>query len=154
MNKQILEEVSTAVEAPVVTETVVKEELPIDFFASFISKSWDEIGTLKATIEAVSKDFVNTEKVTEILQNLADAYLICVGQLELLLHKNEYLDAPTKVIEEPKVEEPKEEKVDIQIEEPIIYDEPAFTEDLEVKKEKTGSEPFEYFCDFDDIELD
>jgi hypothetical protein len=72
-----------------------KEALPLDFITSFVSKSWEEIGNIKANIEGIHQAFTGTGKIEEILQNLVDAYLICVGQLELYIDKKDYLDLPS-----------------------------------------------------------
>jgi hypothetical protein len=87
-----------------------KEALPLDFITSFVSKSWEEIGNIKANIEGIHQAFTGTSKIEEILQNLVDAYLICVGQLELYIDKKDYLDLPSlEKINESLKEEVEEE---------------------------------------------
>jgi len=143
MEKQILKEEEITTELP-------KEDLPMDFVTSFVSKSWDEVGVLKASIEAISKDFNNTEKVVSVLQDLADAYLVCIGQLELFLHKNDYLTK--EVIAEPEIAAPIEEPVIVAPEAPIVSEVPVTIETqplTESTEEKADFEPFEYFCDFE-----
>ena len=68
-----------------------KEELPISFLTDFISRGWDQIGQLKETLAAIKGEFTGTKKVEEILQPLLDAYLVCVGQLELHLQNKDYI---------------------------------------------------------------
>ena len=64
-----------------------KEKLPMEFITNFISRGWDEVGALKASIEGLSKDFSGTGDVKKILQDLLDEYLIVIGQLEALLEE-------------------------------------------------------------------
>jgi len=71
--------------------TESKEKLPISFLTDFVSRSWDDVGYLKETIKSISESFSGTKKV-ELLQALVDAYLVCIGQLELHLQQKDYLD--------------------------------------------------------------
>ena len=71
-----------------------KEKLPIDFITQFVSKGWDEVGVLKASKDAIKVTFKETTKVESIIQDLIDAYLVCIGQMELYLDKKDYLDIP------------------------------------------------------------
>lgn len=89
-----------------------QEKLPIDFITQFISKGWDEIGTLKASIDGIKQTFSGTKDVEKILQELVDAYLIAIGQLELHLDKKNYVELP----EQDEIKEALKEDVDIHIE--------------------------------------
>lgn len=71
-----------------------KENLPISFLTDFISKSWEEVGYLKADIEAIKQSFKGTKKVEDLIQNLVDSYLVCIGQLEAYIHDKNYIDYP------------------------------------------------------------
>jgi len=71
-----------------------KEELPVSFLTDFISKGWEEVGYLKATIESIKESYSGTKKVEELIQDLVDAYLVCIGQLELHIHKEKYIEYP------------------------------------------------------------
>jgi len=71
-----------------------KEELPISFLTAFVSKGWDEVGILKEDIEAIKREFKGTKKVEELIQALIDAYLVCIGQMELHLQNNDYIEFP------------------------------------------------------------
>ena len=73
-----------------------KEKLPISFLTDFISRSWDDVGYLKETIKAINSEFSGTKKIEELLQSLVDAYLVCIGQLELHLQQKDYLDTDLK----------------------------------------------------------
>ena len=75
-------------------EQINKEELPITFITSFVSRGWEEVGMLKEQIKALKAEFKNIGKIEEILQGLIDAYLINIGQLELFLHENDYVEVP------------------------------------------------------------
>ena len=73
---------------PVVTE------LPISFITDMISKGWEEVGYLREAGEAIKVDYQGTEKVEQLMQDLMDAYLVFIGQLEAYLHKEDYIEAP------------------------------------------------------------
>ena len=146
-------------------EQIKQEELPITFITSFVSRGWEEVGMLKEQIKALKEEFSgkNIAKIEEILQGLIDAYLINIGQLELFLHENDY-------VEVPEIEEEKEEKVEEPTEENEIEDEVevAAEEEVEVEDEIEAEvepqnvvrqtpgdfEAFEYFVDFDEPEGD
>ena len=72
--------------------TEAKEKLPISFLTDFVSRGWDDVGYLKETINSIKENFSGTKKVEELLQALIDAYLVCIGQLELHLQQKDYLD--------------------------------------------------------------
>ena len=71
-----------------------KEKLPISFLTDFISRGWDDVGYLKETIKSISENFSGTKEIEGLLQDLIDAYLVCIGQLELHLGEKNYLDIP------------------------------------------------------------
>lgn len=71
-----------------------KENLPVAFITSFVSESWEKVGILKEQIEAIKREFKGTAKVESLIQDLVDAYLICIGQLEKHLSDKDYLDIP------------------------------------------------------------
>ena len=64
-----------------------KEKLPIEFITSFISQGWSEFGNLNTTITDFKKNFSESSKLIKILEDLADSYLIAIGQCQLLLEK-------------------------------------------------------------------
>lgn len=133
-------------------EQIRQEELPITFITSFVSRGWEEVGMLKEQIKALKEEFggKGIEKIEEIFQGLIDAYLINIGQLELFLHENDYVEVPE--IEEEKVEEPVEEE---ETEEEVGIDDEV---EVEVEPQKivknvpADFEAFEYFVDFDEPE--
>lgn len=139
-------------------EQIRQEELPITFITSFVSRGWEEVGMLKEQIKALKEEFggKGIEKIEEIFQGLIDAYLINIGQLELFLHENDYVEVPE--IEEEKVEEPVEEEETEEVEE--TEEEVEIDDEVEVEVEPqkvvknvpADFEAFEYFVDFDEPE--
>jgi hypothetical protein len=155
-----------------------KEALPIAFLTDFISKGWEEVGYLKADIEAIREAYKGTKPIEALIQDLIDAYLVCIGQLEAHLHDNKYLDYPeesglngTKLAEELELKiasdriEIKTEKntpVDVNEEEDMIIigiDESATDDEIEPPRQSAATsdteseEAFEYFVDFDEPDL-
>ena len=143
-------------------EQIKQEELPITFITSFVSRGWEEVGMLKEQIKALKEEFggKNITKIEEIFQGLIDAYLINIGQLELFLHENDYVEVPE--IEEEKVEEPVEDAEEIEEVEPVAETEIEVEDEIEVEVEPQkivknvpgDFEAFEYFVDFDEPEGD
>ena len=68
-----------------------KEILPVDFVAGFISKSWDEVANLKTNISGLKQAFSGTKEIEKILEDLLDAYLIAIGQLQQSLEKKDII---------------------------------------------------------------
>ena len=75
-----------------------KENLPIAFLTDFISKGWEEVGYLKADIEAIKEAYKGTKPIEGLIQDLIDAYLVCIGQLEAHIHDNKYLEYPEESV--------------------------------------------------------
>lgn len=73
-------------------ESKEKEDLPITFLTSFVSKGWDEVGILRADTEAIKETYKGTSKIEKIINDLIDSYLIAIGQIEAHLEKKDYLD--------------------------------------------------------------
>lgn len=157
-----------------------KETLPIAFLTDFISKGWEEVGYLKADIEAIKEAYKGTKPIEDLIQDLIDAYLVCIGQLEAHLHDNKYLDYPeesglsgTKLEEELElkvapdqivIKTEKTTPVEINEEEDLIIigvDETATEAEFKapeaapapVETVKPAGEPFEYFVDFDEPDM-
>lgn len=157
-------------------EEAKKEALPIEFITTFVSKGWDEVGSLKANIDGIQETFKDVEQVKNILQDLSDAYLICIGRLEDYLNKKDYVDIPEvdEVKAEETVEDPAEtEEIEFE-EEPIkpievkdTTDEIKFAEEpvkpIEAEEEQDAEleideipedEEDDFDLDFDDAEVD
>lgn len=146
-----------------------KETLPLSFVTSFMSEGWEKVGMLKEQKEAIHSSFSGTQPIEEIIQNLIDAYLICLGQIELYLNKDGTVEIPSE--EELKLKEnivssesfsaSKKEIVETigipsnvnniskaEIEEEKELENSQSKQQLSEDSEKP--EAFEYFCDFDD----
>jgi len=146
------------------------EKLPINVVTDLVSEGWNEVGKLKSEIEAV-KGFAGSKEVSEVLQKLADAYLVCIGQLEAFLSDKKYIKEADEL----------KEDVNIHIEDNEVRIADAFGEEVAIipvdpDKEEAGEnseeeeitapveevapieEPviphdtFEYFVDFDDVD--
>lgn len=139
-----------------------KEPLPLDFITSFVSKGWEEVGNLQASITGINQTFSGTQKVSKYIQDLVDAYLIALGLMEAYIDKKDYLDLPdTEELQEQLTEDleievnPDSEKIVINVkdappEEPIKEN----SEIIEVTPTQTENEPFEFFTSFEDPVLD
>lgn len=154
-----------------------KENLPIAFLTDFISKGWEEVGYLKADIEAIREAYKGTKPIEGLIQDLIDAYLVCIGQLEAHLQDKNYLEYPEdsglsgdKLEEELEIKvsadkvEIKTEKttpVEVNEEDDIITIGVAEPEEkfddsklaMSDEQVKRVTEPFEYFVDFDEPDL-
>ena len=153
-----------------------KETLPIAFLTDFISKGWEEVGYLKADIEAIKEAYKGTKPIEGLIQDLIDAYLVCIGQLEAHLHDNKYLEYPeesglsgTKLDEELElkvapdqivIKTEKTTPVEINEEDDLIIigvDETAPEAEFEAPEAAPAAvdagEPFEYFVDFDEPDM-
>ena len=136
-----------------------REELPITFITSFVSRGWEEVGILKEQIKALKGEFKNIDRIEEILQGLIDAYLVNIGQLELFLQENDYVEVPE--IEEEKVEEPNEETKETEDVEHVTEENNEIEKgEIEIENEpqvkikpiSKDFEAFEYFVDFEEPE--
>lgn len=84
-------------------DTVAKETLPVSFITDMMSKGWDEVGYLREASAAISEHYEETTKIEQLMQELMDAYLVFIGQLELYLHDKEDIVAlATDVVAETK----------------------------------------------------
>jgi hypothetical protein len=153
-----------------------KETLPIAFLTDFISKGWEEVGYLKADIEAIREAYKGTKPIEDLIQDLIDAYLVCIGQLEAHIHDKNYLEYPeesglsgTKLEEElelkistDKIEIKTEKETPVEVnEEDDLITIGIDKESIEAKIDAIEAQPvnkkpmpiedqFEYFCDFDE----
>lgn len=71
-----------------------KDNLPITYLTTLVSRGWEEVGMLREEIEAVKKEFKNTGAIEECVNNLIDAYLICIGTVEGILDNKKYVKFP------------------------------------------------------------
>lgn len=133
----------------ILREETSKEKLPVSFLTDFMSKGWEEVGYLKEAIKAIGTDFSETAKVEEIMQDLIDAYLICIGQIELYLEDKNYVEYPE---DEPKPKLAEPAKTVIEEEPKEIPDTIIKPESMTVGVDNFGTMPAE--GDFDDYKID
>lgn len=152
-------------------ESKEKENLPVTFLTSFVSKGWDEVGILRDEVKAIKETYKGTTKIEKILNDLIDSYLIAIGQIEEHLEKKEYLDylrdglLKESVKEDININNLKLDEIDINPEkeslpEPEIptvkkieVNEPRPTHIVDEKKEMPKAlnmDDIEYFVDFDE----
>lgn len=154
-----------------------KEQLPISFLTDFISKGWEEVGYLKADIEAIRETYKGTKPIEELIQNLVDAYLICIGQLETHISDKKYIEYPEAsglgLNEDLEIKVLSDEAIEVSSDKGIVSyslndeEEPTKVTILADKEEEDSEdgkeeieeepkkpskviEPFEYFVDFDE----
>ena len=155
-----------------------KTNLPITYLTTLVSRGWEEVGILREEMEAVKKEFKNTSAIEECVNNLIDAYLICIGTVEGILDNKKYVKFPeeTSALKEA-VEEIKPEmeaidviknQVDLQVEDDEVALISKDIEDVDADKlvlevsdeereilesEFEDNEDFEYIAD-DEVEKD
>lgn len=114
----------------ILREEATKEKLPVSFLTDFMSKGWEEVGYLKEASAAINRDFSDTAKVEAILQDLIDAYLVCIGQIELYLEDKDYVEYP---------EDDKKSKTD-ESADVVVVDEPKEIPDVAIEPEAVAVE--------------
>lgn len=151
-------------------EAETQESLPVSFVTDMMSKGWDEVGYLREASAAIKETYKDTTKIEELMQDLMDAYLVFIGQLELYLHNEEDIVAPTEesAIDNSKAKEAEEEKpvevvaqneapkpelpeADFDIE-PLKDPEP-FEEPDPMPAPVAEADPFEFFVDFEEPDM-
>lgn len=151
-------------------EAEIQESLPVSFVTDMMSKGWDEVGYLREASAAIKETYKDTAKIEELMQDLMDAYLVFIGQLELYLHNEEDIVAPTEepVIDKSKAKEAEEEKpvevatqneapkpelpeADFDIE-PLKDSEPL-EEPAPMPAPAAETDPFEFFVDFEEPDM-
>ena len=152
-----------------------KETLPVSFVTDMMSKGWDEVGYLKEAAAAIKETYVDTAKVEELMQDLMDAYLVFIGQLELYLDKEADIATSTEKPETKEADEEaeatdendddKNDKEDDKSEEPEVIPQPALPEaEFEVEPMKapimrspvqapTMGDDLDFFVDFDEPDM-
>jgi hypothetical protein len=143
-----------------------KEDMPITFLTDLVRKGWEDISYLQGDIEAIDQYFKNTGDLKEILQDLVDAYLICVGRLEnhlqgegIIPENKDDLKGQVKqaVLEEDVQiiinEVPDEKEPEVMMPPPVVPVEVAIAPECDGAEPvpcDSCSEPFEFFTDFDE----
>lgn len=110
-----------------------KEALPVEFITSAVSQGWSDVGTLKASIEGLKKDFSGAAEIVNIMQDFLDSYLIYLGRLEGKLDNKKYLDMP----EEKQLKEALEDDIEVIEDDGAVLEEP---EDEELVEEDCVTE--------------
>lgn len=157
-------------------DTTIKESLPVSFITDMMSKGWDEVGYLREASAAIKETYEDTAKVEGLMQDLMDAYLIFIGQLEAYLHEEENIVASVESVKEEstKAEEPDEAEASTEIEADVDIEselkdlkadkvsdhiEPLPEAEFEIEpldepvRPVEASDPFEFFTDFDDPDM-
>lgn len=133
-----------------------KEILPVDFVAGFISKSWEEVASLKSSISGIKQAFSGTKDIEKILEELLDAYLITIGQLQQILEKKDVAipESAKKLKEELEEQEDiniedSQEEISDKIEDNIEYD----VIDESIKSKDTQENDDFFNSDFEEPEF-
>ena len=137
-----------------------KHDLDMNVVASLNAEAWNMVVTLRTQKESLGRDFKGAKKLTSALEELEEAYLIYLGQLEAILADGGVEVGDTDNKEEVK-ESLKEELETLIINEPIVNvtlnvapESEDFEDECEpcCKEEKPANagEAFECYCDFDD----
>ena len=135
-----------------------KENLPIDFITQQIAKGWDEVGLLNSTITAIKQAYKGTAKIEEVLQDLADAYLISISRLQAFLSDKENIilpddtsDASGAITEELLAKSTNDSQSQAASEEDNGV---AVDTQNSNKKDKDIEEGIDFNCEFDDPEIE
>ena len=120
--------------------TELKEILPVSFLTDMISKGWEEVGYLKESSTAIREAYKDTSKIEALMQELMDAYLVFIGQIEMYLEDKENISADAAEDSEPTPAVAKElPEAELKIE-PINVDndlpEEDLVADIEANKDK------------------
>jgi hypothetical protein len=138
-----------------------KQDLDMNVVAALNAEAWNMVVTLRTQKESLGKDFKGAKKLTAALEELEEAYLIYLGQLEAILADGGVeIGEPEDKKEEVK-ESLKEELETLIINEPIVNvtlnvapESEVFEAECEPCKEETPgthcNDAFEFYCDFDD----
>ena len=124
-----------------------KEKLPLDFITTFISKGWDEVGIIKASIASIKEAYKNTDKIEAILNDWLDSYLITLGQLEAYTQNEDLIDYPEEF------EGVNNSKDEIEGQPEIKDADSKEVEENSAELKTEEAELFEYLADFDNIEI-
>ena len=160
-------------------DTISKEVLPVSFLTDMISKGWEEVGYLRESSTAIKETYKDTSKIETLMQDLMDAYLVFIGQIEMYLEDKENISAdateeseltPMVAKELPEAElkiEPINVDADLSKEELVADIEATEEENTKtfsdkqldvpitepVATQEKPIEPFEFFVDFDEPDM-
>ena len=118
-------------------DTLTKEVLPVSFLTDMISKGWEEVGYLRESSTAIRETYKDTSKVEALMQDLMDAYLVFIGQIEMYLEDNANISADATEESEPTPAAAKElPEAELKIE-PINANDDLPEDDLVAEMEST-----------------
>jgi hypothetical protein len=137
-----------------------KQNLDMNVVAALNAEAWNMVVTLRTQKESLGRDFKGAKQLTAALEELEEAYLIYLGQLEAILADGGVeIGEPEDKKEEVK-ESLKEELETLIINEPIVNvtlnvapESEDFEDECEPCEEENpiyNGEAFEFYCDFDD----
>lgn len=107
------------------TQYTEQEQAQLLTLTSIIADSWNKVTDLKSLIASlttempeVDSDTFNRTKVVDAFQDLVDAYLVCIGQLESALDKADFItdEAEESTSKDDEEEEEGEEGVEVETE--------------------------------------
>lgn len=132
-----------------------KDKLDMNIVASLNAEAWNYLVTLRTQKESLKRDFKGTNKLMEAMEELEDAHLIYLGQLEAILADNG-IEPISKEEKEADKDTLKEDLETLVITEPIINvnlnvapEDEKFEDECEPCEEETSDgEAFEFYCDF------
>ena len=137
-----------------------KQNLDMNIVASLNAEAWNYLVTLRTQKESLGRDFKGAKQLTAALEELEEAYLIYLGQLEAILADGGVEVGEPEDKKEDIKESLKEELETLIINEPIVNvtlnvapeaeDFEAECEPCEEEKPMDSGEAFEFYCDFDD----
>lgn len=143
-----------------------KQNLDMNIVASLNAEAWNYLVTLRTQKESLGRDFKGAKQLTAALEELEEAYLIYLGQLEAILADGGVEIGESEDKKEEVKESLKEELETLIINEPIVNvtlnvapESKDFEDECEpceddCKTEETPgthcSDAFEFYCDFDD----
>jgi hypothetical protein len=143
-----------------------KQNLDMNIVASLNAEAWNYLVTLRTQKESLGRDFKGAKQLTAALEELEEAYLIYLGQLEAILADGGVEIGESEDKKEEVKESLKEELETLIINEPIVNvtlnvapESEDFEDECEPCKDdcKTEETPgthcgdaFEFYCDFDD----
>lgn len=83
-----------------------KEKLPADYLMQFVSRGWEEVGNYQSELTALKSEFKDVGWITDIIQDLIDAYTIAIGQVQHRLSEDGVITAESSLNESTETTKP------------------------------------------------
>lgn len=83
-----------------------KEKLPADYLMQFVSRGWEEVGNYQSELTALKSEFKDVGWITDIIQDLIDAYTIAIGQVQHRLSEDGVITAESSLNESTETAKP------------------------------------------------